>query len=126
MALWQKIKNFFKKVEFSKLIAGVTIVVLSIIAIYSVISFNIAQLAAIEMGITGLVPDVAVECIRGILVTILVYCTYQFGNKNSRNKYGIDKNGVPYTDTIIRWLESKGINIPINILQQEEDEDDNS
>ena len=116
----RKIRKFLKRVEFSKLIAGTTILILSIVAIYSVIDFNITQRIAIQKGASLTpVPEVAVECIRGILVTILIYCSYQFGNKNSRNKYGIDVDGVPYLSTVMNWLDEQGITLPRHILDKD-------
>ena len=121
----KKFKNFIKRVEFSKLIAGTTILILLIIAIYSVIDFNITQKMAIQNNVSFTpVPEVAVECIRGILVTILIYCSYQFGNKNSRNRYGIDADGIPYMNTIMNWLDEQGITLPKYILNKDDQEDD--
>ena len=43
-------------------------------------------------------PDssVAVQSLITVIGAVLSYCLYQFGLKNSRNKYGVDQDGNPY------------------------------
>lgn len=41
-------------------------------------------------------PSVAVQSLITVIGAVLSYCLYQFGLKNSRNKYGVDSDGQPY------------------------------
>lgn len=43
-------------------------------------------------------PDssVAVQSLITVIGAVLSYCLYQFGLKNSRNKYGVDADGQPF------------------------------
>lgn len=43
-------------------------------------------------------PAVAVQSMVTVVGGLLSYCLYQFGLKNSRNKYGIDAHGDPYKE----------------------------
>ena len=47
-------------------------------------------------------PDatIAVTCITVVIGSLLSYFLYQFGLKNSRNKYGVDAEGNPYKQKI--------------------------
>ncbi|WP_298029649.1 hypothetical protein [uncultured Dysosmobacter sp.] len=46
----------------------------------------------------GFYPDasVATTSLQIVVGGVLSYCLYQFGLKNSRNKYGVDTEGNPY------------------------------
>ena len=100
-----KIKEFLKKVEFSKLLCGIVAAVTVIVAIYSTLRYYSLVELAIETG-SGVAPDpiVAVTSVGTILGAVLSYCLYQFGLKNSRNKYGIDEHGQPYREKIAEYL----------------------
>ena len=41
-------------------------------------------------------PTLATQCVVTIVGSFLSYLLYQFGLKNSRNKYGIDADGQPF------------------------------
>ena len=41
-------------------------------------------------------PTLATQCVITIVGGFLSYLLYQFGLKNSRNKYGIDSDGQPF------------------------------
>lgn len=101
----KKIKEFFKKVEFSKLLCGIIAAVIGIVAIYSIISYNTLMKLAIRTG-SMVAPDPALAeiCVGTVLGAFLSYCLYQFGLKNSRNKYGIDEQGQPYREKIKDYL----------------------
>lgn len=101
----KKIKKFFKKVEFSKLLCGIIAAVIGIVAIYSIISYYTLMKLAIRTG-SMVAPDpiLAVTCVGTVLGAFLSYCFYQFGLKNSRNKYGINEQGQPYRETIKEYI----------------------
>ena len=42
----------------------------------------------------------AVQAVITIIGAFLSYLTYQFGLKNSRNKYGVDADGHPYRENL--------------------------
>lgn len=100
-----KIKAFLKKVEFSKLLCGIIAAVIGIVAIYSIFRYYSLMKLAIETG-SGVAPDptLAVASVGTVLGAFLSYCLYQFGLKNSRNKYGIDADGQPYREKIAEYL----------------------
>lgn len=53
--------------------------------------------ASYILSACGLEPvsEVAVSMIETCLGAIIGYCIATFGEKNSRNKYGLDRNGNP-------------------------------
>lgn len=59
----------------------------------------------------GLYPDasVAVKSLEIVVGGLLSYCLYQFGLKNSRNKYGVDSDGNPYKQKLTGDDESTGV-----------------
>jgi len=79
------------KKEFSKII----VVSAVIIAVFNIIIYWIAIFKGFE-------PDSAmpISAMVQIFGSILSYCLYQLGLKNSRNKYGIDENGQPFKEEI--------------------------
>lgn len=86
-----------RKIEFSKLFCGMIALVVGIVAIYAIARYySLVKLAI--MCASAVAPDVtlAVTCVSVVLGAVLSYCLYQFGLKNSRNKYGVDENGEPY------------------------------
>lgn len=79
------------KKEFSKTIVVTAVV----IAVFNIILYWIAIFK-------GFQPDSAmpISAMVQIFGAILSYCLYQYGLKNSRNKYGIDENGQPFKEEI--------------------------
>lgn len=77
------------KKEFSKRIVKTAVIV----AIFN----NIIYWVAILLGFQ---PDssVPVTALGTIFGSILSYCLYQLGLKNSRNKYGLDSDGQPFKE----------------------------
>lgn len=59
----------------------------------------------------GLYPDasVAVKSLEIVVGGLLSYCLYQFGLKNSRNKYGVDADGNPYKQKLTGDDDSTGV-----------------
>ena len=93
-------KNKKKKIETSKLMAGVVIVSFGVYGIWCGIEYYILAKLAIENNTEMPDPTLAVTCVTTVLAALLSYCLYQFGLKNSRNKYGIGEDGEPYNKTI--------------------------
>lgn len=93
------------KIEFSKVLCGLVAVGIGGVAIYAIARYYSLCSMAIKYG-SGIQPDVAlaVTCVGTLLGAVLSYCLYQFGLKNSRNKYGIDTNGEPYKQKIADFL----------------------
>lgn len=79
------------KVEWSKIMCG-------LIVLYGVAN-GIIYYIAIFMD---KMPDsaLAVQSVITIIGGYMSYLLYQFGLKNSRNKFGIDSEGNPYQQTI--------------------------
>lgn len=75
--------------EFSKII----VVVSFTLAIICTLWFFILTTLQID---TGAMADVVNELIRDVINVAFVYYLYNGWLKNSRNKYGIDVNGIPY------------------------------
>lgn len=77
------------KKEFSKKIVKTAVAV----AVFN----NVIYWIAVMLGFQ---PDssVPVTALGTIFGSILSYCLYQLGLKNSRNKYGIDSDGEPFRE----------------------------
>ena len=90
-----------KKVEFSKLLCGLILIVSGGVGIYTIIKYFSLVEYAISTG-AQVIPDgaVPVSAISIIISAFVSYCMYQFGLKNSRNKYGIDETGQPYKTSV--------------------------
>lgn len=88
---------FRKKIEFSKLICCLTAVGLFIAGIWMVWKYYALIEYAIQVESVS-TPDASLPIagITFIIAPIISYLTYQWGLKNSRNKYGVDENGHPY------------------------------
>jgi hypothetical protein len=86
-----------KKKEFSRLMCIIASSVFVLIGCWMIYEYYALIRLAIENG-SDVVPDVALPIagITSILVPFISYLIYQFKLKNSRNKYGISENGVPY------------------------------
>lgn len=80
-----------KKIEWSKFICGVLVVY----GIANGVLFNIAVFMDKAPD-----PTLAVQSVTTIIGGYMSYLLYQFGLKNSRNKFGIDSEGNPYKQKI--------------------------
>lgn len=79
-----------KKFEWSKFICGIII----LYGIANGVLYNIAVFADKAAD-----SALAVQSVITIIGGYLSYLLYQFGLKNSRNKFGIDSEGNPYCQT---------------------------
>ena len=81
----------YKKFEWSKLICGLII----LYGIANGVVYNIAVFM-------DKMPDsaLAVQSVTTIIGGYMSYLLYQFGLKNSRNKFGIDGEGTPYSQKV--------------------------
>lgn len=95
------IRSRLKKIEFSKLLCGGAFVALLILGVWMVVRYYSLAQAAIDGGSINM-PDAALPIagLTMIISPILSYVLYQFGLKNSRNKYGVDADGIPYKQKI--------------------------
>ena len=86
-----------QKKEFSKIMCVIAFVIFLAIGLWMIFEYYHLMKLAIEAG-TGVMPDSALPIagITFILSPLISYLVYQFGLKNSRNKYGVDENGEPY------------------------------
>lgn len=89
-----------KKMEWSKVITGVVIIGIGVYGIWCGIEYY--TLAKLAIKYNTAMPDIAlaVTCVTTVIAALLSYCLYQFGLKNSRNKYGIGEDGEPYNKEI--------------------------
>ena len=80
-----------KKFEWSKIVCG-------LIVLYGIANGIIYNIAIFM----DKAPDsaLAVQSISTIIGGYMSYLLYQFGLKNSRNKFGIDEEGNPYKQNI--------------------------
>ena len=85
-----------KKFEWSKLICG-------LIVLYGIANGVVYNLAIFMDKL----PDsaLAVQSITTIVGGYMSYLLYQFGLKNSRNKFGIDEDGNPYKQNLSEVYE---------------------
>lgn len=85
-----------KKIEWSKLFAGTIAFVFGAYGLWC--GYKYYELTKIAIENFAPMPDatLAVTCVSVVVSALLSYCLYQFGLKNSRNKYGIDANGEPF------------------------------
>ena len=89
-------KNKKKKIETSKLMAGVVIVSFGVYGIWCGIEYYILTKLAIENNTEMPDPTLAVTCVTTVLAALLSYCLYNGILKNSLNKNGltIDEDGI--------------------------------
>lgn len=80
-----------KKFEWSKVVCG-------LIVLYGIANGVVYNLAVFM----DKMPDsaLAVQSITTIIGGYMSYLLYQFGLKNSRNKFGVDGDGNPYSQNI--------------------------
>lgn len=89
-----------KKREWSKIITGSVIISFGLYGIWCGIEYYRLSKLAIENNATPPDAVLAVTCVTTVLASLLSYCLYQFGLKNSRNKYGVGEDGEPYNKKI--------------------------
>lgn len=80
-----------KKFEWSKLW-------MALIVLYG-IACGVAYYVAIFMDKMA-DPSLAVQAVITIIGGFASYLMYQFGCKNSRNRYGIDSEGTPFSQNV--------------------------
>lgn len=101
----KKIKEFCKKIETSKLLSGIIVTVLLLLSIFTIIFYLFLCRLAIIYNATPPDATLPVSLVTGVLAGLVSYCLYQFGLKNSRNKYGIREDGEPYREIINQYLD---------------------
>ena len=89
-----------KKITFSKAVCALASLAFFAIGIWMVWYYY----ALVELAInaeSSVAPDAALPIagITFIMAPLISYLVYQWGLKNSRNKYGVDENGQPYKTT---------------------------
>lgn len=86
-----------KKKEFSKIMCIVASCAFCFLGCWMIWKYYALTELAIQTD-SSAIPDASLPIagITSILVPFIGYLTYQFKLKNSRNKYGISENGVPY------------------------------
>ena len=94
---WKRNKQSQRKAEFSKIACSLASSVFVGVGVWMIYRYY----ALVELAIkteASIAPDSALPIagITAIFTPIIAYLIYQFKLKNSRNKYGISENGVPY------------------------------
>lgn len=86
-----------KKAEFSQRVCVIAALAFFFLGAWMVWRYYELMEIAIN-GMAAVAPDAALPIagITFIFSPIVSYLVYQFGLKNSRNKYGVDENGEPY------------------------------
>lgn len=87
-----------KKTEFSKKICILASFIFVTLGCWMVWKYyNLIEIA-IQFG-SNIQPDASLPIagITSIIVPFISYLMYQFKLKNSRNKYGINEYGIPYS-----------------------------
>lgn len=89
-----------KKFEWSKFICGLII----LYGIANGVVYNVAVFM-------DKMPDsaLAVQSVTTIIGGYMSYLLYQFGLKNSRNKFGIDDEGTPYSKKVSDMYGDDGV-----------------
>ena len=82
-----------KRREFSKIMCSIAFVLLALLGGWMIWKYYALMKLAIETE-SSVTPDAS--GITAIITPIISYLMYQARLKNSRNKYGISENGVPY------------------------------
>ena len=85
-----------KKIEWSKLLCGITAFGFGAFALWCGYEYYVLAEQAIELNSSMPDPTLAVTSMGTVIGALLSYLLYQMGLKNSRNKYGIDENGQPF------------------------------
>lgn len=83
--------------EYSKIICTVAFVLLALLGCWMIWKYYALMKLAIVSG-SSVTPDASLPIagITAIITPIIGYLLYQAKLKDSRNKYGISENGVPY------------------------------
>jgi hypothetical protein len=86
-----------KHIEFSKLMCMVASPAFFAVGVWMIWRYYALVEYAISSG-SSVAPDAALPIagITFIFSPLVSYLVYQFGLKNSRNKYGVDAEGQPY------------------------------
>lgn len=87
-----------RKKEFSKALCVIASLVFGFIGCWMIWKYYTLVQLAITTN-SSVTPDSALPIagITAIITPLISYLLYQFKLKNSRNRYGISENGVPYT-----------------------------
>lgn len=94
----KRIASTSKKHEYSKMMCTVAFVLLALLGCWMIWKYYSLMKLAIVSG-SSVTPDASLPIagITAIITPIIGYLLYQAKLKDSRNKYGISENGVPYT-----------------------------
>lgn len=94
----KRIASTSKKHEYSKMICTIAFVLLALLGCWMIWKYYSLMKLAIVSG-SSVTPDASlpISGITAIITPIISYLLYQAKLKDSRNKYGIGENGVPYT-----------------------------
>lgn len=76
-----------KKKEWSKIICGAIIIYGMLCGVMYYVAVFCGKMVDVAL---------AVQCVVTVIGAFTSYLLYQFGLKNSRNKYGVDAEGQPY------------------------------
>lgn len=90
-------KRLKKKTEYSKVICSLSSVGFFFVGTWMVWKYyNLVEYAI--QNESAVAPDASLPIagITFIIAPLISYLTYQWGLKNSRNKYGVDENGQPF------------------------------
>lgn len=92
----KQIKKQKKKAEWSKKLCGIIVFFFGVFAIWC--GYEYYNLAKQAIELNSIMPDVtlAVTAMSVVIGAVLSYLLYQMGLKNSRNKYGVREDGVPF------------------------------
>lgn len=85
----KKLKKPKKKREFKKIV-----LLLVVIGAFGCVGLSYL-LALLGNGQTN--AEIAVAMVYAVIGAVAAYCTANTVEKNSRNKYGIDSDGVPFS-----------------------------
>ena len=93
----KRIASTSKKLEYSKALCTVAFVLLTMLGCWMIWKYYSLMKLAIVSG-SSVMPDASLPIagISAIITPIVGYLLYQAKLKDSRNKYGISENGVPY------------------------------
>lgn len=85
-----------KKIEWSKIFSTTIAAIFAIYGIWCGIEYYKLCRLAIETCSSMPEPTLAVVNVSTVIASLLSYLLYQAGLKNSRNKYGVDAEGIPF------------------------------
>lgn len=104
---FKKLREKFKSLEMNKILCITGMITIGVIGIYAVLHYcSMEHLAIVSNSTIAPSPEVPVTAITSIFAFFLTYCGYNGILKNSRNKYKVDKNGIPYKQQVQEWYES--------------------